>query len=102
MHGHSRGDELLVLVVDTIRDHVRQYDLLICYGGDEFLCGCWDSAEVSRRFDLVNAELHLGGGPSVTAGFAEVGEDEPLDDLIRRADADLYARRREQRKVSVN
>src|ERR1700728_1544427 len=39
LHGHSAGDELLVLVVDTIRNHVRQYDLLVRYGGDEFLCG---------------------------------------------------------------
>jgi diguanylate cyclase (GGDEF)-like protein len=99
LNGHSAGDELLVLVVDTIRNHVRQYDLLIRYGGDEFLCGLLGlgMAEVSRRIDLVNAELHVGGGSSVTAGFAEVGEDEPLADLIRRADGDLYARRREQR-----
>lgn len=104
LHGHSAGDELLVRVVDTIRNHVRQYDLLIRYGGDEFLCGLLGLhvAEVSRRLDLVNAELHVGGGSSVTAGFAEVGEDEAIDDLIRRADGDLYVRRKEQRNVSAS
>jgi diguanylate cyclase (GGDEF)-like protein len=101
-HGHSAGDELLVLVVDTIRDHIRPYDLLVRYGGDEFLCGLLGLRieEVSRRFEIVNAELNVGGGSSVTAGFAQLREDEPLRDLIRHADDDLYAHRQEQRKSS--
>ena len=37
--GHAGGDELLVLVADTIRTNVRPYDLIVRYGGDEFLCG---------------------------------------------------------------
>jgi diguanylate cyclase (GGDEF)-like protein len=104
LHGHSAGDELLVLVVDTIRDHIRPYDLLVRYGGDEFLCGLLGLRieEVSRRFELVNAELNVGGGSSVTAGFAELHVDEPLGDLIRHADDDLYARRREHRSQSAN
>jgi diguanylate cyclase (GGDEF)-like protein len=100
LHGHEAGDELLVLVADTIRNHIRPYDLLIRYGGDEFLCGLLglEIAEVSRRFELVNVELSVSGGSSVTAGMAALHPDEPLRDLIRHADDDLYERRNVQRR----
>jgi diguanylate cyclase (GGDEF)-like protein len=103
LNGHAVGDELLVLVADTIRNNVRPYDLLIRYGGDEFLCGMLglDITEVTDRFDIVNAELAVGGRMSVTAGLAELREDEPLGDLIRRADDNLYERRKQQRRSQL-
>src|SRR5438132_6245992 len=36
--GHSAGDQLLRDVVAAIRERVRSYDLVIRYGGDEFVC----------------------------------------------------------------
>jgi len=36
--GHAAGDELLRTLAKTVAAHVRAYDLLIRYGGDEFLC----------------------------------------------------------------
>ena len=99
LHGHQAGDQLLALVADTIRTNVRPYDLVIRYGGDEFLCGMLglDITAVTSRFEVANIELAVSAGASVTAGFAELREDEPLGDLIRRADDDLYARRRATR-----
>ena len=99
VHGHDAGDELLILVADTIRNHIRPYDLLIRYGGDEFLCGLLglEVEAVERRFKMVNTELAVGGGSSATAGIAELIEDEPLADLIRRADDNLYERRKQRR-----
>jgi diguanylate cyclase (GGDEF)-like protein len=95
-HGHSAGDDLLVLVADTIRDHLRPYDLLVRYGGDEFLCGLlgMDVGEVARRFELINVQLGVSSRASVSAGFSELTEDGSLTSLIRRADDDLYGRRK--------
>ena len=97
--GHDAGDQLLRLVVDTIRSHTRSYDLIVRYGGDEFLCGLPElsMAEATERFALVNADLSSTGHASVTAGLAELGTNDHLKDLIMRADEALY-REREQRE----
>jgi diguanylate cyclase (GGDEF)-like protein len=93
--GHAGGDELLRQVVDTIRGVVRDYDLIVRYGGDEFLCGLADIglSEADRRFETANAGLAVTRDASVTVGLAEVVPEESLDDLIARADAAMYAQR---------
>jgi diguanylate cyclase (GGDEF)-like protein len=94
--GHAAGDDLLVKVVDTLRARVRPYDLIVRYGGDEFLCGLLDMdlAEAERRVALVNGDLETGRAGHVTAGLARMEEGDALADLIRRADEDLYRRRK--------
>ena len=96
--GHVAGDQLLRQVVDTIRGHVRSYDLIVRYGGDEFLCGLLDvdMAEAAKRFALVNADLAAIRQASVTAGIAQLDAHDGLEDLIQRADEALY-REREKR-----
>ena len=42
--GHASGDRLLVDTVATIRKRVRSYDLVIRYGGDEFVCALLEVA----------------------------------------------------------
>ena len=37
--GHAAGDQLLAQVAALQQSAVREYDLLVRYGGDEFLCG---------------------------------------------------------------
>jgi diguanylate cyclase (GGDEF)-like protein len=100
--GHASGDELLVLVADTIRVHVRPQDLIVRYGGDEFLCGLigLGIVEATKRFDLVNVELALSRHSSVTAGLAEMAEPDSLSALIDRADEDLYDKRKQRRDAS--
>lgn len=95
-HGHAAGDELLRHVIDTIRVHVRPYDLIVRYGGDEFLCGLAEVtlAEAAERFGLVNVDLASNRQASVTAGLAELRADDRLEDLIQRADEALYRERR--------
>ena len=94
--GHAAGDDLLRHVIDTVRAHVRPYDLIVRYGGDEFLCGLPDVslAETVERFRLVNVDLASSRQASVTAGLAALGADDRLEDLIQRADDALYTERR--------
>lgn len=93
--GHAAGDQLLRQVADTIRDHVRSYDLIVRYGGDEFLCGLLDMdlAAAADRFASVNADLARIHGASITAGLALLGTDDSLETLIGRADEVLFRER---------
>lgn len=93
--GHAAGDHLLRQVADTLRANLRPYDLIIRFGGDEFVCGMQDVhlAEAEKRFAGVNTGLATTEQASVSVGLAELGADDSVEDLIRRADADLYHRR---------
>ena len=93
--GHAAGDQLLRQVVDAIRVHLRSYDLIVRYGGDEFLCGLLDlpMEEAVKRFALINADLVSTRG-SITAGLAELQARDSLQDLIERADEAMYKARR--------
>ena len=96
--GHPAGDQLLRQVVDTIRANVRSYDLIVRFGGDEFVCGLMDvnMEKAAERFLLVNADLAETQHASVSVGLAELAPDDSVADLIARADEALY-REREQR-----
>jgi len=101
--GHAAGDRLLQTVSQTLRRRLRSYDLVIRYGGDEFLCTMTGAGleEARAKLALVAAELRsLPGGPQISAGLAELDGDPELHDtvatLVARADAALY-HGREQR-----
>jgi diguanylate cyclase (GGDEF)-like protein len=92
--GHAAGDRLLRETAGTIRGRLRSYDLIVRFGGDEFVCGLADMTlqDASKRFELVNADLEAGGA-SVTVGLAELGDDDKLAELIARADEAMYRKR---------
>ncbi len=94
--GHAAGDELLIQVAATLQAALRPYDLIVRYGGDEFLCAVQglEIAAARRRFGRVNTLLAAGAEPSsVTIGLTQHTADDTASSLIARADADLYAQR---------
>jgi len=92
-HGHAAGDRLLVEVATAFRASLRSHDLIIRYGGDEFVCAMsgMNLADAGARLGLVNKLLDgsVEHG-SVTIGLAELHPADSPDDLIARADAALY------------
>ncbi len=96
--GHGAGDQLLRKTAESIRAHLRPYDLIIRFGGDEFLCALLDVsiAEAAKRFSLVNADL-AAHQASVTVGLAELEADDGVADLIKRADEAMYRERKAPR-----
>jgi diguanylate cyclase (GGDEF)-like protein len=94
IYGHQAGDSLLRAVVTQLKSTLRSYDVVVRFGGDEFIYSLAD-AELGAavdRFGRMQASLaHFHA--SASAGFAELREDDTLEMLIARADADLYDRR---------
>jgi len=100
--GHMAGDTLLELVGETIRAHVRPYDVIVRYGGDEFVCAMsgLGALEARERFDKVAEVLReVDAEHSVTFGIAEAVVGESLEALIARADDDLLEARRFRRRM---
>jgi len=98
--GHAAGDRLLVLVAETIRAHVRLYDVLVRYGGDEFLCAmpnCALGAAKDRMEAVANRLRKADAQHSITFGLVALEADEGIDELIARADADLLRERKRRR-----
>ncbi len=94
--GHAAGDRMLRQVVVTLRTLLRAYDLIVRYGGDEFICVLpgMAPADARSRIVLVNAALGDVAEPgSVTAGLAEMQRGDSVEALVGRADQALYQER---------
>lgn len=97
-HGHSAGDRLLATAGQALRDGLRSYDVVVRYGGDEFVCVLPNSSppEASRRLAEVNNVLRaLYPGGKLSIGLASLSEEDTVDALIERADREMYASRRQ-------
>lgn len=100
-HGHSAGDEVLVEVTRRIQQLVREGDTFARLGGDEFAIVIQNARDnavqslLSRIAPTVAKPIQLSGGNRVqvttSVGVATtVEEDLNGDNLLARADADLY------------
>lgn len=102
--GHPAGDRLLVHVAEGLVAALRPYDLVLRYGGDEFVCALSgvDLATAGKRLGLINPALtaSLEHG-SVTIGLAQLQPDETLDALVARADNALYVQRQSLRGLEA-
>jgi diguanylate cyclase (GGDEF)-like protein len=102
--GHAEGNRLLLRFSETLRSHFRSTDTLGRCGGDEFAVllpgvGCEEASQISRRAAAtvrsLREVLQLPSRTSASWGIASFPEDaKDADDLLRKADARLYAAKR--------
>lgn len=110
-HGHAVGDEVLRRFASVAQATVREQDLLARWGGEEFVLLLNDTAlqearVVVGRLRECMASLRMSVGAadvsiSLSAGLAQGAENEPLEGLMRRADAALYAAKAQGRNAVV-
>ena len=94
--GHAAGDALLCELAGALTRRLRGYDLIMRWGGDEFVVALSHAGSESARRVLreVEGDFRDRTGHSFDIGVAEIGPDGGAEELVARADADLYARRR--------
>lgn len=106
-HGHAAGDEVLVTSAERMKGLLREADVIARIGGDEFVIVLEqvEDAEAAREVasrvvQSLSQPVPLAGGGTASIG-ASVGlamccsSGETLDDLVRKADAALYAAKRD-------
>jgi diguanylate cyclase (GGDEF)-like protein len=96
-HGHASGDALLAALGSALRHGLRNYDVVVRYGGDEFVCalpGATAAVARARVEDTRSVLDELVDGATVSAGYAELQATDTLDEVVGRADRDLYRSRR--------
>ncbi|PAT01990.1 hypothetical protein CI105_03785 [Candidatus Izimaplasma bacterium ZiA1] len=95
--GHAEGDRVLKEVSEVLANSIRETDIIGRWGGDEFLI-------ILRQCDFENAHrikevissnvkeklLVLGKGAMVSIGISEYNKGITLEDLIKKADENLY------------
>jgi diguanylate cyclase (GGDEF)-like protein len=111
-HGHRAGDRALRGVADVLRREVRETDLAVRTGGDEFVVllphtTLAEGMAFAHRTSAAIAELEPGGvHVTVSIGVASLaarGSGESDDDLLHRADSAAYrAKRRGGNQVACD
>jgi diguanylate cyclase (GGDEF)-like protein len=100
-NGHAAGDGALKTVVRAMRAHLRSFDPIMRYGGDEFVAGLGgaDLEQAERRFALIRAAIVRESGVAISVGLAALTDDESADQLTERADAAMLEARAEHRAL---
>lgn len=111
IYGHAGGDQALCQMAHTLRDVLRGNDRIYRYGGEEFVAFCEvhtaaDADVLSRRIlEAVRAiQVDIGNTPAqltATLGCTIAEPDEPLEDVIERADRAMYRGKRAGRDRAV-
>ncbi|WP_034303495.1 GGDEF domain-containing protein [Herbaspirillum sp. RV1423] len=99
-HGHATGDEVLVHLVNVVKETLRKLDVIARFGGEEFLVLLPETEpaeamqiitrvqrELTKRIFMHNSQRLL---ITFSAGVAYRVSGESQADLIKRADVALY------------
>jgi len=94
--GHGDGDATLRTVADILQRHLRSYDPVVRWGGDEFVAAIGGATLAHARSRLLDIQRAVAdeAPTTVSFGLAAWDGDETLDALIDRADVALLDGRR--------
>lgn len=96
--GHAAGDEALITVVNAVKECIRKTDMVIRFGGDEFLIVVHDVTEdeFKAKLDQIHDAIRKTIIPEYSKMSIEVSiggviaEGELISDAVTRADKLMY------------
>ncbi|MNF39493.1 Diguanylate cyclase DosC [compost metagenome] len=106
-HGHSAGDEVLKAVANSIKNQLRNVDMVFRFGGEEFLILLSNTSREAAA--MVGERLRYAAQAedyqadetlielTVSLGCSTLLPGESAQSLLRRADSALYVAKREGR-----
>ena len=109
-YGHYAGDMALKTVANTIQSCIRKSDLLIRYGGDEFLLvlSGIPSDILQAKLEQIRAAAQMASVPgyshfriSLSIGGTIQSLADPMDNIVRRADRLMYQAKCRKNAVMV-
>ncbi len=98
-YGHQAGDDLLRKVAQSLTAALRLSDPCFRWGGDEFVAvlpeaGYGEACDIAARVRetvALSCRTPDGRPIAITVGAAQLGPGQTADDLLQRADTELYA-----------
>lgn len=102
-YGHSAGDELLVKLGQILNECSRDQDLIVRYGGEEFMLvlPSTNAEDAKILANRISQAVREKTDVTISAGLAMQTDDAELDDLIQQADDKLYAAKKGGRDAVV-
>ena len=107
-HGHDAGDQALRTLADGIRANLRRSDILIRWGGEEFVAVLPDTPVDNVSMLLHRLRQGFGQRPDGSPLTASIGVAESLNDatndwpdLIRLADERMYEAKHQGRDCAI-
>ncbi|RJQ52664.1 MAG: diguanylate cyclase [Nitrospiraceae bacterium] len=105
-YGHTVGDNMLVSIANIISKEIRQIDLGVRYGGEEFLIllpetGLSEACEVAER---IRRDVETNTGITVSLGVSCYDHSmSRKEDIVSKADdALLRAKQKGRNRIEVN
>lgn len=91
-HGHNAGDAMLIKVAEILLECSREQDLVVRYGGEEFLLvlPSTDTEAAVVLTERIRTAMKDETDITVSAGLAMHLKDQGFDQLLERADHALY------------
>ena len=96
-YGHDGGDLVLTTVVKVIRHYIRRTDILVRYGGDEFILLMEDQPDpmplllkAKKEFCKYGSELKIPVALAIGVAQFDKSRDHTIADTQKRADEQMY------------
>jgi len=104
IHGHMKGDEVLIRLAELLKCFYQNNENIFRYGGEEFLILCpgtsveqgFNQAQKIRQIVKENIVIE-NNEQTISLGVAEYIKEESNDEWIRRVDLALYQAKNEGR-----